>query len=295
MRTSAFVVALTLLVLASSGRSESSDPRAVSLASRAFVLGDIKATATPVVDDDDYAAHACAGDMIEIAGDYCPWVDQHCLRYLESGPEEPKLRCAEFRRSGPCNMTTEHKHFCIDRYEWPNRRGEVPPVSMTWYDAKASCASIGKRLCQDDEWTLACEGQEHLPYPYGYSRNSEACNTDRTYRLPDNQLYAWPPTRAAEVVRLDQREPSGARESCVSPYGVHDMAGNVDEWVTNETQRCKPFCSGLKGGAWTPVRNRCRPMTTAHEEKFHYYQVGFRCCAELRAKKAPASGTSGNR
>jgi sulfatase modifying factor 1 len=283
----AFVATLVALSAASgSGSSNGVSSRRVQrVANEALVLGDLKATATPAVDEDD-APRACAADMIEVVGDYCPWVDQHCLRYLESGPDEPKIRCAEFRRSGACNMTTEHKHFCIDRYEWPNRRGEVPPVSLTWYDAKASCASIGKRLCQDDEWTLACEGHEHLPYPYGYARNSEACNTDRTYRTPDNQLYIWPPTRAAEVVRLDQREPSGARESCVSPYGVYDMAGNVDEWVTNETQRCKPFCSGLKGGAWTPVRNRCRPMTTGHEEKFHYYQVGFRCCAELLTKKS---------
>ena len=55
------------------------------------------------------------------------------------------------------------------------------------------------------------------------------------------------------------------------------MTGNVDEWVLNESG--KPHKSGLKGGYWGPVRDRCRPMTTAHDENFEFYQIGFRCCS----------------
>ena len=47
-------------------------------------------------------------------------------------------------------------------------------------------------------------------------------------------------------------------------------------WVVNE--QAKPYKSGLKGGYWGPVRDRCRPMTTGHEQSFRYYQTGFRCC-----------------
>jgi hypothetical protein len=242
-----------------------------------------KRTSTPT----EATESACPSDMLEIDGDYCPFYYQHCLEWLSNGPPDaPKLRCAEFRRGGGCMMPTQHKHFCIDRYEWPNRRGAVPPVSLDWFEAKRSCASIGKRLCNDDEWTLACEGPERLPYPYGYSRNSKACNIDKEYRWPVNDSYTNPYLRASEIARLDQREPSGSRESCVSAYGVYDMTGNVDEWVMNETQQCKPHCSGLKGGAWTAVRNRCRPMTTFHGESDHFYEIGFRCCAEARKKQS---------
>ena len=87
-------------------------------------------------------------------------------------------------------------------------------------------------------------------------------------------------TRDAEAKRLWQGEPSGARTNCKSAFGVHDMTGNVDEWVVNESGH--PFKSGLKGGYWGPVRDRCRPMTTAHGEEFSYYQVGFRCCSASR-------------
>jgi formylglycine-generating enzyme required for sulfatase activity len=69
----------------------------------------------------------------------------------------------------------------------------------------------------------------------------------------------------------------------VSPYGVHDMVGNVDEWVVNVSQFGHPYVSGLKGGYWGPVRTRCRPMTTAHDENFRYYQIGFRCCGDAHA------------
>ena len=73
--------------------------------------------------------------------------------------------------------------------------------------------------------------------------------------------------------------PVDAFPDCVSPFGVHDMVGNVDEWVVNE--KGKPHHSGLKGGYWSWVRGRCRPLTDGHEEDFRYYQIGFRCCGDV--------------
>jgi hypothetical protein len=223
---------------------------------------------------------ACPPDQVEVEGEYCPYVEQKCLRWLDPAT---KLQCAEFDHSvgqGACRMKTEHKKFCIDRYEWPNKVGAMPIYMASWVEAKATCEGIGKRLCSDTEWTLACEGPEHQPYPYGagYVRNDAACNIDKPYIWPHPEKVYDPKTSAAELARLDQREPSGARSSCVSPYGVHDMTGNVDEWVVNVSQQGHPHMSGLKGGYWGPVRTRCRPMTTAHEETFRYYQIGFRCC-----------------
>ncbi len=210
--------------------------------------------------------------MTEVEGDYCPHVEETCLRWLD--PEE-KMRCAEFAPGTRCEGKTTHKHYCIDAYEYPNEPGAKPVVMKTWYEARNACTSEGKRLCGDSEWTLACEGQERMPYPYGYARNSDACNIDKPHPDVDEKAIANPATREAEVERLWQGEPSGAREACVSPYGVHDMTGNVDEWVANES--AKPYKSGLKGGYWGPVRDRCRPMTTAHNEDFSFYQIGFRC------------------
>ncbi len=233
------------------------------------------------------ADEACSPDMIEVDGDYCPLVEQKCLRWLDP---DSKLRCAEFeKRSGSegCALKTQHKRFCIDRYEWPNRAGALPAYMASWYDAKASCESLGKRLCSDTEWTLACEGPDKQPYPYGdgYARDDLACNIDKPYIWPRPEKVYDPATSRGELARLDQREPSGSRAACVSPYGVRDMVGNVDEWVVNVSQFGQPHMSGLKGGYWGPVRTRCRPMTTAHDESFRYYQIGFRCCGQARVSE----------
>jgi formylglycine-generating enzyme len=232
---------------------------------------------------------SCPGDMVEVEGDYCPEVEQKCLKWIDPEGAVPR-RCAEFAPTGPCQGKTTHKKFCMDRYEWPNKLGAKPVVMKTWYEAADSCKAVGKRLCGDSEWTLACEGQERLPYPYGYERTEGACNVDKPHPDVNEKAMANPMTRDAEVARLWQGEASGSRESCVSPYGAFDMTGNVDEWVVNESG--VPYKSGLKGGYWGPVRNRCRPMTTAHYEQFVFYQIGFRCCAD--SPDAPSAKNTAN-
>jgi len=219
-------------------------------------------------------AVACPGDMVAVEGDYCPYVEQRCIRWIDF---KSAMRCAEFAPSAPCRMKTTHKKFCIDRYEWPNRAGAIPQYMTSWKEARAACNAVGKRLCTDSEWTLACEGPERLPYPYGLKRDANACNIDKPHDFPDPVKVYDEKTQAAELARLDRREPAGSHAQCVSAYGAVDMVGNVDEWVVNETG--DPFRSGLKGGYWGPVKNRCRPMTVAHEETFRYYQIGFRCCS----------------
>jgi formylglycine-generating enzyme len=243
----------------------------------------ISVTPTPTFE----TSGSCPTGMLEVEGDYCPFVEQKCLRWLDP---ETKMRCAEFAPSTKCANKGVHKKFCIDRYEYPNKPGEKPVIMKTWYEARDTCQSVGKRLCGESEWTLACEGQEHLPYPYGYQRNAEACNIDKPHPDVNEKALADPRLRDAEVERLWQGEPSGTREACVSPYGVHDMTGNVDEWVVNESGH--PFKSGLKGGYWGPVRTRCRPMTTAHNEEFSFYQIGFRCCSDDKGTPPPAGKAS---
>ena len=237
------------------------------------------ATAKSTVGKQQAEAGSCPNDMVEVEGDYCPAPEQICEEFIS----EKRDRCERFRQKVRCVGKTAAKHFCIDRYEFPNEKGRRPTVSVSWDQARDVCANEGKRLCMAEEWTLACEGPERKPYPFGYARDATACNFDKPYIMPDNDAYDDPRTRAAEIERVSQSESSGSRAACVSDYGVFDLTGNVDEWVVNEhgSPQGPEFQSALKGGYWGPVRNRCRPMTTDHNHWHHGYQIGFRCCKDV--------------
>ncbi|MFO0658427.1 MAG: SUMF1/EgtB/PvdO family nonheme iron enzyme [Polyangiaceae bacterium] len=126
----------------------------------------------------------------------------------------------------------------MDRFEYPNRVGELPQVLTSWHQAVKACADQGKRLCTEDEFNFACEGPEMLPYVYGYVRDENKCNIDKTYIYPDHskvlptyETCLLTPACADELKRLDQREKIGQRTSCVSWAGIFDLNGNVNEWV----------------------------------------------------------------
>jgi formylglycine-generating enzyme required for sulfatase activity len=173
-------------------------------------------------------------------------------------------------------------HLCIDRFEYPNRRGEYPVIDVTWRESEAFCAADGKRLCTEAEWTFACEGEEATPYSTGYVRDPQICVIDRPRRSVDERaLSPRSEHRAlAELDHLWQGEATGARPRCKSAFGVYDLTGNVDEWTVSSRRGERP--SILKGGYWGPVRDRCRPSTRVHGEDFSYYQQGFRCCQEQK-------------
>ena len=130
--------------------------------------------------------------MVEVEGEYCPVVEQFCVRQVD--PKHPERdRCAEFALTGRCLGTPSTKHFCIDRYEWPNKEGEKPVVAVDWNQAREQCAGARQAALRlTREWTLACEGAERLPYPYGYVRNAEACNIDSPYIMPDDAQVGEP-------------------------------------------------------------------------------------------------------
>ena len=79
-------------------------------------------------------------EMVEVEGEYCPSVLHRCIRWISPSSD----RCAEYERTSRCFGVPTPKRFCIDRFEYPNQRGALPEVGMTWEDAQAKCASLGK-------------------------------------------------------------------------------------------------------------------------------------------------------
>lgn len=226
------------------------------------------------------SAGTCPDDMVEITGDFCPEVVQNCTNLdMTVHNVNGYVRCLEYGPTQCLSKTKVPMHFCMDKYEWPNQKDVKPAIMVSWYDMKKNCENDGKRLCVDHEWSMACEGNDIQPYPYGYKRDANACNIDHP-QMP------WFDASKANMtmemaLRLDQRVTSGSMEECVSSYGVHDMTGNVDEWVVNSSG--SPYVSGLMGGHWViGARNRCRPETLAHGPSTVYYEIGGRCCKDTQ-------------
>ncbi len=211
------------------------------------------------------AVTGCDAAMLLVEGDACIDAEQTCLHYLDPPPYQ-NLRCGEYAKPSKCRGERVHRRFCIDREEYADST-KLPVVSKNWNEAQALCDARGARLCREPEWEFACEGTEMSPYPYGFKRDSTRCNFDKT------------DLGGAEEKLKDLRATTDAYPDCLSPFGVHDMVGNVDEWVEGSPGNK----TVLRGGWWLPGRNRCRASTTGHGEEYSGKQVGFRCCREAPA------------
>jgi hypothetical protein len=241
-------------------------------------------------------AVGCPDGMVKVEGNYCPEVDQRCIEHHpeHARDQDKKRRASEkgetykstvsercLRYESPSRCLSKDRvpmSFCVDRYEYPNEKGALPALLLSWVDAKKTCEGLGKRLCTENEFNFACEGEEMLPYTYGYERDAAKCSIDKLVKY---ERCMKSPACKAELERLDQRLPAGSLPECVSPFGVYDMNGNINEWVELPGKKY-PDRSGLKGGWWGPVRGRCRPTVGFHKEEDYGYEEGFRCCADVQ-------------
>jgi hypothetical protein len=213
----------------------------------------------------------CANDMVLVSGEYCTQVEHVCKRWLDDDLL-PYARCAEYEPSARCTGKRQTLRFCIDRFEYTKSSETLPTNYSSFVGASKICESLGRRICTESEWNFACEGPEMQPYPYGWSREP-VCNQDRTDLFEKNPKM--------QVLR-DHRVAAGSMKDCKSPFGVYDMTGNLDEPVLREAQRYEyPFRNGLKGGWWMAGRNRCRAVTTAHNDHYRDIQIGVRCCRDV--------------
>ncbi len=217
------------------------------------------------------AAPMCPPAMLLVDGNYCPDPLQICKRWLDPPGPYQDYRCAEYAEPVTCRGAREHKRFCIDKEEYvtPGDTSNLPLAHQSWTTAGEVCTARGGRVCLESEWQFACEGEDMRPYPYGFKRDATACNIDR--------MDLGRPNAGLK----DLRAPITEYPRCTSPFGVHDMSGNIEEWATLD-HGIAPQRSSMKGAWWLPGKNTCRARTLGHGEVYKGSQVGIRCCAEAR-------------
>jgi len=256
--TGAAAIISLVAVVASAESPPPSDVRAVS---RAVAEGNPPTALSSGCPDPQH--------MVMVEGDYCPDVRHTCSKWLETTGRYAYYRCQEYSGATCLSKEKVHKRFCMDRDEWARPNESLPASHKSWTDATKVCGEQGKRVCLESEWNFACEGEEMRPYPYGWSRDADACNADRMdiYK-PDGSLW-------------DRRVGAGDKPRCVSPFGIHNLSGNLEEWTTlDATAASNHPRPAMKGAWWQPSKNHCRANQTAHDNFYNGMETGFRCCAD---------------
>jgi len=201
----------------------------------------------------------CPAGMVHLtAGEFVGGASGEAIDYYPEWPGIEHLPRSRQQRSTGA--------FCIDLYEYPNRKGEMPKAYVSWDEAVRLCGEQGKRLCSEDEWVRACAGDEGWLFPYGNEYTLGMCNADVNEAVGDPKWI----------------RPSGSFSRCVSPCGAVDMEGNLSEWVDAIPEDDDPELRIVAGGTmWVGVYGRgCMARHRHHRTDASHEDDGFRCCAD---------------
>jgi formylglycine-generating enzyme required for sulfatase activity len=141
---------------------------------------------------------------------------------------------------------------------------------LTRQEAAAYCAKRGGRLPTEDEWLVASSGAAGTRYPWG--ETGAVCRR-AAWGLASGPC-AWAGESGPDTV--------GAHVAGDTPSGLHDVAGNVAEWVAPDVG--SPDVGIARGGSWqsslaTEIRTWARlELDPSRPDP----RVGVRCAYDVR-------------
>jgi serine/threonine-protein kinase len=159
------------------------------------------------------------------------------------------------------------------RCTWGLGNNNLPINCVSHQEALQFCLAHGKRLPSEAEWELAARGFSSAPFPWGQEKPS----CDRAISRKGN---------SASDGCVEGPAPVGERARGKSPFGVLDLAGNVEEWVADGYDDRLPPAERptaswvLRGGSWASPWNHLRVTHRSWASSVERGPtVGFRCAA----------------
>ncbi len=191
--------------------------------------------------------------------------------FLMSRTEVTREQYAKFMAA---TKHPEPPHFNAPRFNLPTQ----PVIAVTYDDALAFCKWVGGRLPTEAEWECAARGGDGRKYPWGHDEPDKS-------RAHFHQDIGF---GATAVV--------GSFKDGASPFGLHDMAGNVFEWCADwygadayaKSSREHPTgpANGeqrvIRGGAWISMPDALRCAARGkYPPSSRSVLVGFRVARTL--------------